>query len=297
MLFVPTLYLLTILFAVVVVVVDSICWTIAHQTCLACSACLASWRSTHFRVRVCGSTFGGISPGRHTDMSKIVVPSAGLPPKPLQQDGPKDAEPSTYDHQYRSTSQTEDEIRVVYGGNVNRFRIMRGQIPEDLKKELARDFKQSELDAIYARVYKTLAPAAAQPAALFVLGPSAVGKSVMTSAQATALFGNDCNAVILDGATFRHVHAGFQAVAVHGMESRALHADAWEIFKSVQSADGGGGISTKLKQRIFEETIRDRQNIVVPDCVNAPNKLNRMIDKVCGGSGRSGMARARARVL
>ena len=84
--------------------------------------------------------------------------------------------------------------------------------------------------------------------ALCVLGPSAVGKSSITAAKASALFGSTYNGVVIDGALFREVHAGWKAVAVDGMEKGLLHADAWKLFKEVGTGNGGVGISGQLKR-------------------------------------------------
>jgi hypothetical protein len=61
---------------------------------------------------------------------------------------------------------------------------------------------------------------------------------------------------------------------MHGIEARVLHADAWKIFKSIGSESGGSGISTGLKKAIFEEALRDRQNVIIPDCGTLANLLS-----------------------
>ena len=54
---------------------------------------------------------------------------------------------------------------------------------------------------IERRVHRTLAPSGlSQPAALWLFGPSAVGKSFMRDASAFELFGSPENAVEVDGA-------------------------------------------------------------------------------------------------
>ena len=163
------------------------------------------------------------------------------------------------------------------GGNLQAFSVVSGEIPDHLLTELQRDFTAEEVDQIFARIHKTLAPSVERPAALFVFGPSAVGKSVFSAAQATALFGSDNNAVVVDGAEFREVHAGWQAVAAHGQQHKVLHSDAWSLFRAV---GGGSGISSKLKKRILGEAIRDRQHMIIPDCANNPTKLQANIEQV-----------------
>ena len=124
---------------------------------------------------------------------------------------------------------------------------------------------------------RTMAPSADQPAVLFVLGPSAVGKSYITDATALQLFGSSHNAVILDGEIFRERHAGWCEVVLHGMKSSVLHQDAWTTFKDAKTTVEGSskpvGISTALKQRILAGAIRDRQNLIVPSCANQPERL------------------------
>jgi hypothetical protein len=72
-------------------------------------------------------------------------------------------------------------------GNKATINVVTGQIPEELLSELKRDFTPAEIDLIFARIHKTLAPSVARPGALFVLGPSAVGKSVFSTTQARTL--------------------------------------------------------------------------------------------------------------
>lgn len=88
------------------------------------------------------------------------------------------------------------------------FEVVTGEIPPELLPRLQRDFIQEERDAIYMRCGRSLAPKVLEPdrpGVLFVLGPSAVGKSYITDASASQLFDNAHNAVILDGEYFREV--------------------------------------------------------------------------------------------
>ena len=92
------------------------------------------------------------------------------------------------------------------------FKVVKGQIPDELIAGLTCDFSEEEIESIYARVNKTLAPSQTKPQALWVFGPSAVGKSFLGGVKSADLFGNVQNAVVIDGAEFRELHAGFQAV-------------------------------------------------------------------------------------
>jgi hypothetical protein len=169
------------------------------------------------------------------------------------------------------------------------FAVVRNQIPAELLEGLSRDFTPSEIESIYARVNKTLAPTAGsgQPQALWVFGPSGVGKSYLGQAKASELFGCAQNAVVIDGGEFRDLHSGWNAVAMHGQEHGLLHADAWPTFKDagrVATAEAGGakanGWSGQLKRRILKEALRDRQHVLIPDCANHPDRLHTMLEEV-----------------
>jgi hypothetical protein len=157
------------------------------------------------------------------------------------------------------------------------------QIPQDLRENLVRDFNEREITAIMATCNRSSAPSVSQPAVLFILGPSAVGKSFITDATAAQLFGSSHAAVILDGELFREKHAGWCDVLMHGMRSSVLHSDAWTLFKEVKTDvvdEQSGkttqqGISTALKKRILLGAIRDRQNLIIPSCANQPDKLEK----------------------
>lgn len=134
------------------------------------------------------------------------------------------------------------------------FVVAKGQVPVDLMPGLERKFNEEEIKLIWAKVGKTIAPQQAKPVALWVFGPSAVGKSTVTRICAMELFGSAENAVEVDGALFREVHSGWGAVVNDGTVRAVLHDDAWDIFKKKAG-------STKLKKRLIEESIRDRQGI------------------------------------
>jgi hypothetical protein len=142
---------------------------------------------------------------------------SGMPPQPMSQrpgfsDGCNANHISFRDSEAGSetrhaSGEGTKEIRLGSNGAFTTFEVVRGAIPPELLPGLARDFTQEERDAIYSHVNKSIAPSVPQPAALFVVGPSAVGKSVLSHASASVLFGASNNAVMIDGAEFREVHA------------------------------------------------------------------------------------------
>jgi hypothetical protein len=167
------------------------------------------------------------------------------------------------------------------------YSVVKGQIPDDILSGLLTNFTEEEIEKIHARVNKTLAPRSDRPQALWIFGPSACGKSMLGSQKANQLFGAQQNCVIIDGAEFREYHAGWQAVALHGQEHGVLHSDAWKTFKEagrrVSKAENGGdgnGWSGQLKRKLLKEALRDRQHVLIPDCANHPDRLQKMIEEV-----------------
>lgn len=109
--------------------------------------------------------------------------------------------------------------------------------------------------------------------ALWLFGPSAVGKTTIRDAVASQLFGSAENAVEVDGALFRDEHAGWQSVAQHGYATGMLHEEAWGIFKKHSG-------SSKLKKRIIASAIEARQNMIIPDTMNAPDKVEELMSQL-----------------
>ena len=150
---------------------------------------------------------------------------------------------------------------------------VKGQIPDQLMGELRRDFTPEEVERIYVRIRKTGAPQQEQPVALWIFGPSAVGKSRLTRDAGVELFGDVRNAVEVDGTNFRDEHAGWQEVTQHGHRHGLLHEDAWQIFKKI-------GVSTNLKKRVIKEAIAMRQHMIIPDVMNAPDKVESLMTQL-----------------
>lgn len=176
------------------------------------------------------------------------------------------------------------------------FQVVTGKIPENLLEKLSRDFTQDEVEHIFARIHRTIAASVqepAKPAVLWLFGPSAVGKSSVTDASATQLFGSPQNAVMVDGEYFREQHVGWRGVVLHGMQNHLLHKDAWTVFKNVKASNAVMteldteaadqlnertavkpiGISTRLKQRVMTGALKDRQNLIIPNCANQLDRL------------------------
>lgn len=178
----------------------------------------------------------------------------------------------------RTLQRQASSIEIRSNESAKTFKVVKGQIPPEMMPNLKRDFTPEEIDAIFTRAGARTAPAMSKPAALWIFGPSAVGKSFITGAKAAAHFGVMQNAVVIDGTEFREVHAGFQAVTIHGQENGLLHGDAWTIFKSNALEAGAGKVT--LKMQLMRKALQQRQNLIIPDCCNNPTRLQKLVDEV-----------------
>ena len=146
-----------------------------------------------------------------------------------------------------------------------------GSVPEDLLGGLARGFTEGEREQVqdacgclsaekYLRV----------PLAVWVLGPSASGKTWITRKVMRSYFGGESNGVIIDGGKYREYHDGWQRVVKDGLSRSppGIHKEAWDIFKKTKCSE-------KMKAEMFQNAVQSRQNIVVPDCVGNLDKTRR----------------------
>jgi len=122
-----------------------------------------------------------------------------------------------------------------------------------------------------------------RPVALWIIGPSAVGKSTIAhelgpefdvpptkSRLAGSRRGHGHDAVLVDGEFFREVHSTYQEWA-----KSACWVDAYPKLKPVIN---------KEKQEMLEAAARGRQHLVLPQtCMNLPKCLGTMADLARSG--------------
>lgn len=185
-----------------------------------------------------------------------------------------------------ASSVEESSTITVAGQNGQPDRVnqvVRGQILPEHFKELDRDFTEQEKEEIFHRICLYDAPKdhyKTPPMALWVFGPSAVGKSRLAEARAHDLFGCLENAVLVDGSIFREVHAGFCAVKRHGIKTSVLHADAWKTLKNQGKEREGQGATTRLKKYIIDSAVSSRQHLIIPETADDMGKIESFMDRL-----------------
>lgn len=159
------------------------------------------------------------------------------------------------------------------GGEDVEHRIVKNQIPIDLREDLQRPLTETERHSLFQSIDMVSAdhiPHGQRPKALWIFGPPAVGKSTMVDEIASTLFGRTGNAVLIDGDAIRLAHRGFQKVAEHGCLNHIVHADAWPILKKSKVID-------EQKHEICKMAIGKRQNVRIPDAAISMGRITEML--------------------
>lgn len=171
-----------------------------------------------------------------------------------------------------ATAFNSERIVVPSSGEPQIFQVVRGKIPSDLKTQLSAPLSEMDKNSIFNEVgllSATSLPKQEKPKVLWLFGPPAAGKSTLASERTSELFGSN-DFVCVDGDEIRDRHPAFRAVTQHGLESRVLHKDAWEILKETGCVEG-------LKKQILQKAIENRQNITMPDCALKPKRVMEML--------------------
>lgn len=168
--------------------------------------------------------------------------------------------------------------KIIIGGTEGKpstiYKVVKGQIPRDLREALVEDFTEYERHEIYHRVDVYQAECDhAVPKALWIFGPPAVGKSTITQEKASDLFGWNDNAVTVDGSEFRAVHKGFQMVAQHGLRNQLLHEDGWKLLK-------GSGHMSALKEEIVQLAVQNRQHLKIPETLANEERVHSILQQL-----------------
>ena len=148
-------------------------------------------------------------------------------------------------------------------------------VPEELKAGLTRGFTEEERRSIYAACGCVSARQGLEaPLAVWVLGPSACGKTHITQSAVEGLFGEE-GGVVVDGGVFREHHEGWLRVVRDGLgrATPGIHREAWDTFKQTKCSE-------RMKADVFTRAVRLRQNVIVPDCVGSLSKTRAKMEQV-----------------
>lgn len=151
------------------------------------------------------------------------------------------------------------------------------ELPGSLLSGLRRSFDQEEIRRAQLEAGLGIATRQQKPMAVWLVGPSAAGKSFNAKDVALDL-GIDIgvggtDAVMVDGHMFRSSHGGYQAVVREGYRLRCVWRQAYPSLRAQLR---------KQKERLLREAARRRLNVIIPhtcydlsECVSWLRSLQR----------------------
>ena len=151
------------------------------------------------------------------------------------------------------------------------------ELPGTLHWGLRRAFQRDEVRRAQKDAGLDTATSRQKPVAVWLVGPSAAGKSFMATSAALGLgvapMRDGTDAVLVDGRMFRDAHEGYQAVRREGDRLRCVWREAYPALREQLQ---------KQKQRLLHEAARRKQNLIIPhtcyalsECVSWLKSLKR----------------------
>ena len=144
---------------------------------------------------------------------------------------------------------------------------------EGLNTELAMPFSEEELREAYDNSGFFAAQPSKQKAAMWLIGPSACGKSTLAPKAAKWAGMEDRGYVTVDGEAFRDAHHGYKAAIEEGHQHGCVW---WGAYLGIRE-----NINDE-KQQLLEEAMRDGKNLLIPStclrreqCVDVTKDLRR----------------------
>jgi len=126
---------------------------------------------------------------------------------------------------------------------------------ETLDRELGKPFDDDELKEAYENSGFFSAKSAEKPAAMWLIGPSACGKSTLAP-QAAKWVGMDTDGyVTVDGEAFRDAHSGYKKAIQKGRQNGCVW---WGAYLGIREN------INEEKQMLLESGMQERKNLLIP---------------------------------
>jgi len=160
-----------------------------------------------------------------------------------------------------ATGGAEEEICELLGYDLG----------ETLIRQIGRDFSEAERREAYRESGFERATKAEQPQAIWLIGPSASGKSTLAPSAASWVGVEDGNFVMVDGEAFRDSHRGYQEALMEGKQRGCVW---WGAYVGIREN------VNKEKQGMLRAAVDASKNLVIPStclrksqCVDVANML------------------------
>mmetsp|Transcript_92003 Transcript_92003/g.269150 ORF Transcript_92003/g.269150 Transcript_92003/m.269150 type:complete len:810 (-) Transcript_92003:91-2520(-) len=163
---------------------------------------------------------------------------------------------SLYDYEESGPDHGDEiEDEAVQGAEEEICELLGYDLGETLIRQVGRPFNDEErLEAHRASGFEH-AKAAEQPQALWLIGPSASGKSTIAPVAASWVGVEDNDYVLVDGEAFRDSHLGYQEALVAGKQRGCVW---WGAYVGIREN------VNKEKQRMLAESVEASKNLIIP---------------------------------
>ncbi|CAE8622329.1 unnamed protein product [Polarella glacialis] len=129
------------------------------------------------------------------------------------------------------------------------------ELDDTLERKLRRPFTDAERQAAYKLSGFDVAKSATRPSALWLIGPSACGKSTLAPQMASKLGMADEGYVVVDGEYFRDTHEGYLEALSSGLQKGCVWRGAYVGIRENINSE---------KQLLLEQSMREKKHMIIP---------------------------------
>ena len=156
------------------------------------------------------------------------------------------------------TSEADDSISedIVSGDSAADICELIGfDMGESLDRELGKPFNEEELKEAYANSGFFDAKPSKKPAAMWLIGPSACGKSTLAPQAAKWVGMEEEGYVTVDGEAFRDAHGGYKKAILKGRQHGCVW---WGAYLGIREN------INEEKQMLLESAMQERKHLLIP---------------------------------
>jgi len=147
------------------------------------------------------------------------------------------------------------EEEAVQGAEEEICELLGYDLGESLIRQIGRPFTEEERGEARRESGFERARTAEQPQAIWLIGPSASGKSTLAPVSASWVGVEDGDYVVVDGEAFRDSHQGYQEALTYGKQRGCVW---WGAYVGIRENVNGE------KQRMLADSVEMSKNLVIP---------------------------------
>lgn len=166
------------------------------------------------------------------------------------------------------STQKEEDIADgdIDGAEEEICELLGYDLGESLIRQVGKQFSESERTEARRLCGFETAETVAQPQAIWLIGPSASGKSTLAPKIAAWVGAEDQGYALVDGEPFRDSHRGYQAALTEGKQQGCVW---WGAYVGIREN------VNKEKQAMLEDAVEAKKNLVIPStCLRSSQSVD-----------------------